>query len=720
MSWMLIIDNADDPSVDISRFFPSGDRGHILVTSRNSECRYHETVGYQELREMDHEEADTLLLRAAGKDPTSSRLRRLARPITSTLGYLPLALDQAGATIRQNICTLETYLSLYHRQRRQIMSMRSIQGGEAYKYTIYSTWEVSFQMIRKLEKPAAIDACEILQIFAFLHFQQVPTNILQKAWENTSRPRYSVPSRSLLSRFLQAFHFAEAPNHARKPPRILAQDGSSWDTIRFQRALWILRQFSLIVKDVDMDEDRTPTTDHLSWGSYSMHPLVHFWARDRLSKEDQSLWFDITTTVVADSISTNNDGSEHAYRRSLIPHIDCFFGGDHTEPLIGRGTQYRQTEKGIKLAQVYFDGGRFQSARDLQEKVVTERKSILGQEDPDTLQAMTDLGSTYWNIGLMDKAAEIQCSVMEARIEALGHNHPETLKSIDKLADTYWLCGRMAEAQELGTRAMIGLGEVFGPSDVTTLTSTLNLARVYKHRGRFGEAMELQARAQKICMEILGLEHTLTLRSSMELGVSYCDLGRLDEAETLLQAVVLGLRRILGKEHAYTLWALNDLAKIYCAQDRPVEAEEILVDVLETARRTLGREHIGTRMTMINLARAYSGQRRWLDTEILLNDLQDILMRKIEVREVDRLHPDRLVLMQEQSRNYANQGQVEKAQRLLTELIPMMDEKLGVEHPRTQSARKQLGQLQHHDEMPTASKKEVQKPLLDRPKAPTW
>lgn len=123
---------------------------------------------------------------------------------------------------------------------------------------------------------------------------------------------------------------------------------------------------------------------------------------------------------------------------------------------------------------------------------------------------------------------------------------------------------------------------------------------------------------------------------------------------------------------------------------------------------------------MINLARAYSGQRRWLDTEILLNDLQDILMRKIEVREVDRLHPDRLVLMQEQSRNYANQGQVEKAQRLLTELIPMMDEKLGVEHPRTQSARKQLGQLQHHDEMPTASKKEVQKPLLDRPKAPTW
>lgn len=717
---MLIIDNADDPSVDISRFFPSGDRGHILVTSRNSECRYHETVGYQELREMNHEEADTLLLRAAGKDPTSSKLRRLVRPITSTLGYLPLALDQAGATIRQNICTLETYLSLYHRQRRQIMSMKSIQGGEAYKYTIYSTWEVSFQMIRKLEKPAAVDACEILQIFAFLHFQQVPANILEKAWENSSRLRISAPTRSLLSRFLQAFHFAEGPNHAKGPPRILSQEGPCWDTIRFQRALWILRQFSLIVRDVDMDEDRIPTTGPFSWDSYSMHPLVHFWARDRLSKEEQSLWFDITTTVVADSISPNNDVAEHAYRRSLIPHIDCFFGGDHTEPLIGQGAQYRQTEKGIKLAQAYFDGGRFQSARNLQEKVVAERKLLLGPEDPDTLQAMTNLGSTYWNIGLMDKAAEIQHSVMDARIKALGHNHPDTLRSIDKLADTYWLCGRMAEAQELGTRAMTGMGEVFGPSDITTLTSMLNLARVYKHRGRFEKAMKLQARAQEVCMAEFGLDHTLTLRASMELGTSYCDLGRLDEAERLLQAVVLAKRRILGMEHAYTLWALNDLAKIHCAQDRPVEAEEILVDVMEAAKRTLGKEHIGTRMTMINLARAYSGQRRWLDTEILLNELQNILMRKIEAGEVDRLHPDRLVLMQEQSHNYANQGQVEKAQRLLTELIPMMDAKLGIEHPRTQSARKQLSQLGHHDETPTAAKKEVQKPILDRPKAPTW
>ena len=717
---MLIIDNADDPSVDISRFFPPGDRGHILVTSRNSECRYHETVGYQELKEMNHEEADTLLLKAAGKDPTVPRLRRLARPITSTLGYLPLAIDQAGATIRQNISSLESYLTLYYRQRRQIMSMRSIQGGEAYKYTVYTTWEVSFRMIKKLEKPAAIDACEILQIFAFLHFQQVPANLLQKAWENTSGPRASSPSKSLLSRFLQAFNLTPKQNFTSISPIILSQEAPSWDSIRFQRALWILRQFSLIVKDADMDEDRTPKSDQFSWGSYSMHPLVHFWARDRLSKEDQSQWFDITTSVVADSISAKTDPAEYAYRKSLIPHIDCFFGGDHIEPLISSRAHYRQLDKAAKLAQVYFEGGRFHSAKILQEKVVEERKRILEPDDPDTLQAMTDLGSTYWNIGMIDKAAEIQHMVMDARIQSLGDNHPDSLKSVNNLADTYWICGRLAEAQDLGIRAVAGMTEVFGPSDITTLTSMLNLARVYKHRGMFEKAMQLQARTRRICLEKLGFEHMLTLRASMELGTSYCDLGRLREAESLLQAVVLAKQRVLGKEHAYTLWALNDLAKIFCAQDRAVEAEEILVGVLEVAVRTLGREHIGTRMTMINLARAYSGQRRWLDAEKLLNDLQDILLRKIETKEVDPLHPDRLVLMQQMSHNYADQGQVGKAQDLLIELIPMMETKLGTDHPRTQSAKKQLDKLQRRVETPTAVKVEEPERKLDRPKAPTW
>ena len=96
---------------------------------------------------MNSEDATTLLPRAADMDQHSSKLRELAKPTVQGLGHLPLTSDQVGAAIRQGICTLKGYLSVYNRRRKQIIASLPIQGNEAYKYTVYTTWEVSFQMI---------------------------------------------------------------------------------------------------------------------------------------------------------------------------------------------------------------------------------------------------------------------------------------------------------------------------------------------------------------------------------------------------------------------------------------------------------------------------------------------------------------------------------------------------------------------------------------------
>ena len=37
--WLLIIDNADDPSMDLGDLFPGGERGVILITTRNPSNR---------------------------------------------------------------------------------------------------------------------------------------------------------------------------------------------------------------------------------------------------------------------------------------------------------------------------------------------------------------------------------------------------------------------------------------------------------------------------------------------------------------------------------------------------------------------------------------------------------------------------------------------------------------------------------------------------------
>ena len=149
-SWALILDNADDPRLDLSTYFPVGNRGVILVTSRNPECTIHATVGSHELGAMNLDEAVTLMLKTAKIHDLSNLLaRETAKPVVLTLGCLALAISQAGAVMRQGFCRLGEYCLLDAQRRTELLSQKAIQGGGDYRYTVYTTWEVSPQMIEK-------------------------------------------------------------------------------------------------------------------------------------------------------------------------------------------------------------------------------------------------------------------------------------------------------------------------------------------------------------------------------------------------------------------------------------------------------------------------------------------------------------------------------------------------------------------------------------------
>jgi hypothetical protein len=114
--WPLILYNADDPRLDLSPYFPVGNRGVILITSRNPECTVHSTVGSYKLGAMGVAEAVTLMLKTAKIcDLSSQSMGETARPVVLTLGCLELAITQAGAVIRQGRCRMEEYCTLYAR-----------------------------------------------------------------------------------------------------------------------------------------------------------------------------------------------------------------------------------------------------------------------------------------------------------------------------------------------------------------------------------------------------------------------------------------------------------------------------------------------------------------------------------------------------------------------------------------------------------------------------
>ena len=90
---------------------------------------------------MEADEAVTLILRTIGvRDQSDKSIRESAKLVVATLEYLALAIVQAGAAIRQGHCKIEEYYTIYYQRRRELLSQNAVQGGEDYRYTIYTTW----------------------------------------------------------------------------------------------------------------------------------------------------------------------------------------------------------------------------------------------------------------------------------------------------------------------------------------------------------------------------------------------------------------------------------------------------------------------------------------------------------------------------------------------------------------------------------------------------
>src|SRR6266498_2491781 len=128
-SWLLILDNADDPGFDYQMYFPSGTHGVIIMTSRVSDCSRYNTIGAEALTGLDTEDSVRLLLKAAEISPDSWPSCNLdANLIVKVLGSHTLALIQAGAYIARGHCRLDQYPQVYQQQRGRLLTFRPKQA----------------------------------------------------------------------------------------------------------------------------------------------------------------------------------------------------------------------------------------------------------------------------------------------------------------------------------------------------------------------------------------------------------------------------------------------------------------------------------------------------------------------------------------------------------------------------------------------------------------
>lgn len=160
-NWLLIFDNANKFS-DLEKFLPNPQEGHVLITSR-SQNWLNEPVLLSYFTPS--ESVRFLMQRTTCKDASQEREAEI---LAEELGYLPLALEHAGAYIKNKRKTFKEYTDMYRQRKLEFLTVEGTPNF--YHSTVLTTWDISLEIIKD-DSEIAID---ILRIISFLGADHIP------------------------------------------------------------------------------------------------------------------------------------------------------------------------------------------------------------------------------------------------------------------------------------------------------------------------------------------------------------------------------------------------------------------------------------------------------------------------------------------------------------------------------------------------------------------
>jgi tetratricopeptide (TPR) repeat protein len=565
--WLIVFDNADDLPPDVvAKFIPPGNRGNILITSRNQSMgRLVTFENVIEINEMEERDAITLLLKASRLDASTEHLQA-AKNIVASLGCIPLAVDQAGAYIEAGNCGINEYLRQFSSHRHTLMSDATFRGVSDYDRTVYGTWDLSFKEIERRaggqshgNAQAAKAAILILGICAFYHHSNISDDIFKSAAEESVK---YVVDKNLAKRLPHAVNLLDRT-------LLALNSNGQWDEIIYRQGVAVLLSFSLIKRDHSLK-------------MLSIHPLIHCWSREKMSKTEQQRMYDIGTTILSCAISRRSTGYDCGLRHLIFSHIKA--SGLHGSEM-GLTKQYYD-DKWNNLRIVMEESADWNNAEQLAMEVLNMRKKLLGAKHQNTLRSMEILAGIYYHLRKSNEAEKLEIQVLDMRKKVLGAEHPDTLASMGNLAITYHDQGKLKEAEKLGIQ-VLDMRKKLGAEHPDTLTSMGNIASIYYRQGKLNEAEKLEIQILDMRKKVLGAKHPDTLRSMGNLAYTYLHQGKLKEAEKLGIQVLDMRKMVLGAKHPDTLGSMGNLANIYNHQGKLNEAEKLGIQVLDMRRKYL-------------------------------------------------------------------------------------------------------------------------------------
>jgi tetratricopeptide (TPR) repeat protein len=114
------------------------------------------------------------------------------------------------------------------------------------------------------------------------------------------------------------------------------------------------------------------------------------------------------------------------------------------------------------------------------------------------------LAGLYESLGLYDAAMPLQSRALETRRRLLGNDDPETLSSVVQMGQLLVDKAKLADAEPFLKEGLEGRRRVLGPEHPDTLTSIFSMGVLRQGQGRVQEAMQYYDEALKKRRRVLG------------------------------------------------------------------------------------------------------------------------------------------------------------------------------------------------------------------------
>jgi tetratricopeptide (TPR) repeat protein len=461
-NWFLILDNVDDMKF-ASDFVPPGFLGSVLITTRRSATGQAYELHVEEMEE----EGVLLLLRRAGLIGEKEEIEKAsegallsAKEINKLFAGLPLALEQAGAYIKETGTNLEKFLKFFNAFGKDFLKEKP--ETQDYPQSVAQVFAMSLEKTEK-ESP---EAGELIRLCAFLDAETIPEIIFKKGKE-----------------------------HLNPVLKEAAENEFRWNGLITKAS-----KFSLV--------KRTQSGESLR-----IHRLAQQVFRDGL--EDPKPWAEKAIKALSVAIPDAEKFENWNLCRQLLPSVKAVMNLADKYSLINPELGEICNQTGYYLMQI----GVYDESRKFLEKARYIYRTCFGEEHPELARSLNYLGALDHKEGKYDRSEEFLKESLQIRKKVFSQDHVDKARGLNDLALLNEAQGRNAQAEPLYNEALEINKKFLGEEHPNVAGSLNNLALVFKDQKRYSQAEPLYKQALKIREKVFGDQHldTINTRKALKL-----------------------------------------------------------------------------------------------------------------------------------------------------------------------------------------------------------